>query len=141
MLLEGNARAQRAFGRHARDLARRVKQDGQHHSATHILTDTAGTPFVLVWACCGRDETADSASSYLGPYLSAKKHQVGAPRAALMLFDSRGTQFLRLLFDNREPGPDPDMDRAASQLVPLENMKATPPRPARPRTKSHKRKK
>jgi len=141
MLLEGNTRAQRAFGRYARDLARRVKQDGQHHSATHILTDTAGTPFVLVWACCGRDETADAASSYLAPYLSAKKHQVGAPRAALMLFDSRGTQFLRLLFDNREPGPDPDLDRDASQLVPLESMKATPPRPARPRSKPRKRKK
>jgi hypothetical protein len=141
MLLEGNARMQRAFGRGARDLAHRVKQDGQHHSATRILTDTAGTPFVLVWACCGSGETADAASSELAPYLSAKKHQVGAPRAALMLFNSAGTQFLRLLFDNREPGPDPDLDRDASQLVPLKDMKAALWRPERPRTKRRKRKK
>jgi hypothetical protein len=135
MLLEGSAQVQRAFGRYARNLAREVKVDGQHHSATHIMTDTAGTAFVLVWACCGRDEPQEAAASYLAPYLSAKKHQVGAPRAALMLFDASGGQLLQLLFDNREVEPDPELDRAASRLVPLEGMKATAPRPAQSRAK------
>ena len=91
MLLEGSARVQRTFGRYARDLALAVKQDGQHHSVTRIMTDTAVNPFVLVWACCGRGEPVDLTSQYLRNYLSAKKHQAGAQRAALMLFNTQGT--------------------------------------------------
>ncbi|MEJ7744278.1 MAG: hypothetical protein WKF73_18115 [Nocardioidaceae bacterium] len=140
MLLEGSAQVQHTFGRHARDLALAVKQDGQHHSVTHIMTDTAVNSFVLVWVCCGRDEPVDIISQYLRSYLSAKKHQAGAQRAALMLFATQGTTLLELMFDNREPGPDADLDRAASQLVPLEGMKAAAPRPAHPqRTRSRRK--
>lgn len=141
MLIEGSIQVQRSFGRAARDLSHRVKRDGNHHSATHIIMDTGGSPFVLVWACCGRGESADAASSYLMGYLSAKKYQVKASRAALMLFDASGKEFRRLLFDNRKIGSDPDLDAAESRLIPLNRMTAKPPGLAEMRTLTDKRRK
>jgi hypothetical protein len=140
MLLEGSTSDQRIFARQARDLARAVKRDGQDHSATRIMTDTAGNSFVLIWACCGKGAPPDHASRYLQSYLSAKKHQVGALRAAAMLFDSQGTTLLHLLFDNRQSGPDSELDSAASQLVPLDKMMPTVSQPARPSRTRTKRK-
>lgn len=138
MLLDGGIPDQQAFARQARDLARAVKQDGQAHSATRIMTDTADNAFVLVWACCGNAEPPDLTTRDLRSYLSAKKHQVGAQRAAAMLFDTQGSRLIQLLFDNRPHGADTDLDRAASGLVSLDRMKpsvAPPARTPRQRTK------
>jgi hypothetical protein len=102
------------------DLAKRVRRDRQHHSATCLLGETSGRHVLLVWACHAPGEDAEAATAYLLPYLQAKKHQTGAYRAACMLFDPTGRRLLRLLYDNRPPGPDPVLDAAASQLIPLE---------------------
>lgn len=93
-------RRRRARSGPARRLARMSKQDGQHHSAMHITTDTAGKLFVLVWACCGQVQPANAIRDGLWRYLRAKKQQVGAERATLMLFDSTGQTLIDLLFDN-----------------------------------------
>jgi hypothetical protein len=137
LLLEGNGKVQRTFGRYAADLAKLVRRDRQHHSITHLMGETSGKHVLLVWACHGSNEDADAAASYLLSYLQAKKHQTGAYRATCMLFDSTGKHMLRLLYDNRSPGPDPALDEAAACLVPLEAMKRATPRPIRsPRTRS-----
>jgi hypothetical protein len=138
ILLEGSLKAQRQFSQFTRRLARKVKEDGNPHSSTHILTDTGGSPFVLIWACWRSEESLDAAGKRLEDYLSAKKHQVGALRAALMLFDSRGATLLKLLFDNRDVGPDPDLDLAASTLFPLDFT--APPVPPRARRKRNSKK-
>ncbi len=139
VMMEGNAHAQRRFGRQARDLSRMVKEDGQQHSCTRITIDTAGNPVVIAWACCGRGETLGEVREQLEGYLSAKKHQVQAHRAALMIFDTAGTTLLELLFDNREPGSDPDLDEAAQRLFALDKAKHIPPSKATRRKKSSAR--
>ena len=116
-----------------------VKEDGQQHSCTRITIDTAGNPVVIAWACCGRGETLGEVREQLEGYLSAKKHQVQAHRAALMIFDTAGTTLLELLFDNREPGSDPDLDEAAQRLFALDKAKHIPPSKATRRKKSSAR--
>jgi hypothetical protein len=136
-LLEGNGKVQRKFGRYAADFAKLVRRDRVHHSVTHLMGETSGEHVLLVWACHGPDEDADTAASYLLPYLQAKKHQTRAYRATCMLFDPTGRHLLRLLYDNRRTGPDPALDEAAARLIPLEKMKQDTPRPIRsPRTRS-----
>jgi hypothetical protein len=136
-LFEGNGKVQRTFGRYAADLAKLVRRDRQHHSITHLMGETSGKHVLLVWACHGRDEDADTAASYLMQYLQAKKHQTGAYRATCMLFDPAGRRLLRLLYDNRPPVADPVLEEAAARLVPLEQMKRATPRPVRsPKTRS-----
>lgn len=130
-LLEGNGQVQRACGRYAADLAKLVRRDRQHHSMTHLMGETSGEHVLLVWACIGPDEDADTAAPCLSQYLQAKKHQTGAYRATCMLFDPTGRHLLRLLYDNRPTGLDPVLDEAAVRLVPLEKMKRATPRPIR----------
>jgi hypothetical protein len=123
-LLEGNAKAQRTFGRHAAALAKRVRADRQHHNATYLMGDPSGKHVLLVWACLGQGEDADTAVRELMRYLRAKKHQTRAYQAACMLFDPTGKHLLRLLYDNRPTGPDPELDNEVVRLglVPLEDM-------------------
>ncbi len=128
ILLEGDEAAHRAFGREARRLARMVKEDGQHHSSTRIVFDTSGNPIVLTWACCGQVESADQAEVYLRDYLAAKKYQVGAHRAALLLFDAKGTALLRLIFDNRLHEFNAAAEAAIQDLVRLDQMPRVLPR-------------
>jgi hypothetical protein len=139
VLLEGSAKAQHKFAQTATNLARNVKQDGQNHSATYIVTDTTGDQSVLIWVCCGRTESADTIGSDLPGYLAAKKYQVAARRAALMLYDWRGRTLLRLMFNNSELEHDAALERTASQLVPLENMPSTLPRLGGPLPRSNRR--
>lgn len=126
-LLEGDRKTQRKFGRYAADLARRVRRDRQHHSITHLVSETSGEQILLVWACHGPDEDADTAASYLSRYLQAKKHQMCAYRAACMLFDRTGKNLLQIFYDNRQVGPDPVLDEAASRLLPVEKMRRSIP--------------
>jgi len=138
MLLEVNTSLQRAFARQAADLAKLVRRDGNHHSITHLVHETTGKSMLLVWACHGRNETAETAVGYLLPYLQAKKHQTGAYRATCMVFDPTGTRLLRLLYDNRPAGPNPALDEAAKRLRPLAEMKRMAPHRAR-HTRKRKR--
>ncbi|MDQ3579275.1 MAG: hypothetical protein M3443_17125, partial [Actinomycetota bacterium] len=130
-LLEGDGLVQRMFGRYAADLGKLVRRDRQPHSMTHLICETSGKHVLLVWACHGPDEDADTAASHLSEYLQTKKHQTGAYRATCMLFNPTGKKLLRLLYDNRPTGPDPVLDEAAARLVPLEKMKRTTPKPIR----------
>ncbi|QKV74245.1 hypothetical protein [Amycolatopsis sp. Hca4] len=131
-LLSLGGAAQRKFGRLARDLAKVVRQDGQHHSMTTLLGDDTGRHMLLVWACVGRHEQPAEAAEYLTRYLKAKKVQTGAYRAACLIFDSSGRSLQQLLYDStpvdREAVPEPDPG-----LFPLERMSQRIPRPGRVR--------
>jgi hypothetical protein len=116
-LLGGDTKVQRKMGRHAADLAKRVRTDRRRHTATHLIGDPSGKHVLLVWACLGRDEGVDAAASLLMRYLSAKKHQAAAYQAACMVFDPSGKRLLRLLYDNRLAGPDRDLDKEVTRLA------------------------
>jgi len=92
--------------------------------ATHLLGHHSGKQVLLVWACLGQGEDVDRAASQLTQYLRAKKHQARAYQAACMLFDPTGKHLLRLLYDNRPVGPDPQLDKEVLRLglVPIEEM-------------------
>ena len=139
ILLEGSTSARHKLGRYARDLGRLVKQDDRHHSATQLLVDTHGSSFVLAWVCLGRNESPEQRVKALSRYLGAKKHQVKAPRAAIMLFDSSGRELLQLQFDDREPGPDSVLDAAAARLLPPTASRRVPTRSATARKKRRRR--
>jgi hypothetical protein len=123
-LLEGSAKAQRTFGRHAARLAKRVRADRRRHTVTHLMGDPSGKHMLLVWACLGQGEDADTAATELMLYLRAKKHQTQAYQAACMLFDPSGKHLLQLLYDNRPTGPNPELDNEAVRLglVSIEDM-------------------
>ena len=139
VLLERSAKAQHKFAQTAKNLARKVKQDGHYHSATYVVTDTMGDQSVLIWVCCGRNESVDTIGIDLPGYLAGKKYQVAARRGALMLFDWRGRTLLRLMFNNSELQHDAALERTASQLVPPENMPSTLPPPRGPLRRSNRR--
>ncbi len=126
-MLEGDNRVQRTFGRNSGDLAKLVRRDQKRHSITYLMGDTTSMPVLLVWVCHGPREDLNSATPYLLSYLQAKKHQTGAHRAACMIFDPTGKYLRRLLYDNRNIGPDLELDDAAAQLMPLEKMKKESP--------------
>ena len=130
-MLEGSARAQAEFGRHAQVLAAHVADDRKQHSLTTIVPDTMGNQSLLVFACCGRDETPDQAVEYLAAYLAAKKYQTGFSRAALLLFDANGRALQRLIFNNTKHVYDAALEADAARLIPLDQMAARS-------TKAHK---
>lgn len=123
-LLEGDAKVHRVFGQHAAELAKRVLADRRRHTATHLIGDPSGKHVLLVWACLGPGDDVDKAETELTRYLWAKKHQTRAYQAACMLFDPTGKHLLRLLYDNRRAGPDPELDSEVARLglVPIEKM-------------------
>lgn len=131
-LLSLNGPTQKKFGRFTKDLAKVVRQDGQHHSMTTLLGDDTGRHMLLVWACLGRHEQPAEAAEYLARYLKAKKGQTSAYRAACLIFDSRGQTLQQLLYDNtpveQEAAPEP-----TAGLFPLERMSRRVPRPGRAR--------
>ncbi|MEC3975801.1 hypothetical protein [Amycolatopsis sp. H20-H5] len=131
-LLSLNGPTQKKFGRFTKDLAKVVRQDGQHHSMTTLLGDDTGLHMLLVWACLGRREQPAEAAEYLARYLKAKKGQTSAYRAACLIFDSGGQTLQQLLYDNtpveQEAAPEP-----AAGLFPLERMSRRVPRPGRAR--------
>lgn len=128
-LLEGNGKVQRRFGLHSADLAKLVRRDRKRHMITQLMPETSGTHILLVWACHSPDEEADDAAEHLSRYLKAKKHQTGFHRAAAMIFDPSGSDLLRLLYYNEPTEPDSQLDEDIAQLVPLQRMKRTVPRP------------
>jgi hypothetical protein len=75
---------------------------------------------VLVWATLAPSQSVDDTRDRHLQYLAAKKHQTKAGRAALMIFDPSGDHLLDLLYDNRELGPDPELDEVAAGLFPLD---------------------
>ena len=133
LLLEGSAKAQRSFSRYAAKLAREVKRDRRHHTFTDLMVDTTGHPCLLAWACRALDESDDHAARYLSDYLSAKKYQVSAHRAACMIFDPLTVELRRIVFDNRINRPDQALERQAQRLVPPEQMQGAVTWPRRPR--------
>ena len=123
-LLEGDADVQRVFGRQAAELAERVRADGRRHTATHVIGDPSGKHVLLVWACVRPGDEVGTAETELTLYLQAKKHQMRAYQAACMLFDPAGKHLLRLLYDSRQAGPDPELDSEVARLglVPIDEM-------------------
>jgi hypothetical protein len=127
LLLEGDQEGRRASGNCPRDLAKLVRRDRRRRVSAHVLLETSGRHAVLIWACQAPGEEQEKASAELLDYLLAVKHQAGAYRASCLLFDPAGKHLLRLLYDNRPPGPDSALDEAAAKLPALENMERAAP--------------
>lgn len=77
----------------------------------------ADNSFVFVWASRGQYETLGTARSHLELYVSAKKHQMQVARGFGLLYDESEDAPISTAFDNRRPGPDPELDRAVDVMM------------------------
>ncbi|MEV5962741.1 hypothetical protein AB0L70_13320 [Kribbella sp. NPDC051952] len=112
-LLSCDETTRQDFIEYGSKLAQATRIDRQPHTLTVILGDRRQNFTVLVWACRPSNVTKQSFDRHHLRYLAAKKHQAQALRAAIIVFNEDGT-FSHLLFDNREPGPNPELDADVS---------------------------
>lgn len=142
-LLDGNTATQNHWARHGPHLAAKTRADGRRHAVTVPGGTRRGNSFLMVWATAplGGDPSAEG--DRIREYLTAKKHQMKLDRGFAMLFDNRSGILMATFYDNRVPGPDPDLDAviATSDLRSPDSFRTTPP-PARkpPRAKKKRRK-
>lgn len=128
-LLSGDTKTQRSWARYGSQLAAATRQDGLPHMMTAVVGDRAQSMTVLAWvsAPIGLGSSERTAfDAYYRRYLAAKKHQLKVQRAALLVFESNAS-YSGLLFDNRLPGPDLELDAEVERfgLVPPGRMMAT----------------
>lgn len=117
-LISGDLATCRKYAAFGAELVRATLIDGSPHMMTSINGDRGQSLVILVWLSSPGGLSAEQTRKFdehYYEYLAAKKHQVQAPRAALLIFDSTGA-FARLLFDNRVPGPDVALDAKVASL-------------------------
>jgi hypothetical protein len=129
------------FSENGAQLAKLTRKDGKPHTRTAVLGDRAQNLTLLVWASRPQTVPKDVFDARHVRYLAAKKHQIQTARAVIIVFNEDGA-FSHLLYDNREPGPDPELDAdiQAFGLRELSEMsKSQPPRILRQKTKGRRR--
>ena len=134
-LLDAAGPQQRKFSRHAAYLTSMTANDRREHTLAVLGGTRADNSFVLIWSSTGEGESLDEATNRLSVYTSAKKHQVRAAYAAALLFDSNDdTSPIAVLYDNRPPSADANLDNTVALLglKPIEAARATMPRSNRP---------
>src|SRR6266704_3444483 len=94
-----------------------VSWSSKAHDIVQTMLSSQG-PIVLIWRTYPSPEQASSEADILRRHVAAKKHQLGVPRAAGFLFDARIATLDQLVYDNRVPGPDPQLDEIAKYLKP-----------------------
>lgn len=134
-LLELDGRAQHSFAQRISDMARLSRRDGQSHTFTTVSPQFDGDELIIVVATGGPGQKADDVehANSLPLYLRAKKFQLGLARASAIIFDSTGTNLLRMLSntDANPESPGADLADVVSRLVPIERMTSQIPRPGK----------
>jgi len=116
-LLAGSGKLQKQLARYPTELARLVAKDNSTHTNTIIGGATTGDSFVIVWAVAPRGMPLTNYVRHLNRYVKAKKHQLQVAIGAALVFRSDDLSVpASLLYDNRRPGPDNDLDRAVDEL-------------------------
>ncbi|GAA1055924.1 hypothetical protein GCM10017608_14190 [Agromyces luteolus] len=113
-LLSGDASTRRGVLEMPAILGEMSHRDGLQHTSTMVLGDRRQNRMLIVWLVVPARVSAQMQEELISSheqYLAAKKHQLDLERAAMMIFDSDG-QYLGLRFDNRDVGPDADLDEA-----------------------------
>ncbi|MEU1691234.1 hypothetical protein ABZ590_06575 [Streptomyces hirsutus] len=136
-LLDGSAATQRQFASAADLIRKQSTADGLPHSVTLIGGTSQLDTHVLIWTSVPHPAQRAQIHEFLLGYLRAKKHQMQTARAAGFLIDARSGKVIDFLFDNRPPGPDPELDQLAAEmgLQPTSSMPHSlpPPKARRPR--------
>jgi hypothetical protein len=111
-LLAGDAEMRTKVADYGPSLAQVTRGDGKPHTMTVIAGDRSQSLIVLAWISepAGLDANQRAIfDTHHAAYLAAKKHQVQATRAVLIVYSSEG-EYLRHIFDGRIAGPDPALD-------------------------------
>ncbi|MFJ4518994.1 hypothetical protein [Streptomyces sp. NPDC088816] len=135
-LLDGSAATQRRFANAADTVRAQSAADGLPHSVTMIGGTRQLNTYVLVWMSVPHPAQHARIRTSLFDYLRAKKHQMQTARAAGFLVDTHSGMVTDVLFDNRLPGADAELDWLAAEvgLQPLSAMpRSLPPPKARRR--------
>jgi hypothetical protein len=125
-LISADTALRRKFATYGPLLADATRRDGDAHTMTTVIGERAQSVSLVCWLsrpnAVQPSHSADFDTYYL-EYLVAKKYQLQAARAAMLVFTQDGA-YSNLLFDNRRPGSDPvlDADVLRRNLRPLTEM-------------------
>jgi hypothetical protein len=133
-LLAGSFTAQSDMARNARDLLQRRRDDGRGRSMTVpiISTPRRGEAWLLVWATRPESDDASEVERSLRDYLRTKKHQLGIPRGAVLLYDEADGRLVGVYYDGHLGSLTAEQtDRLASLRKPSDLTSRLPPRAKR----------
>lgn len=142
-LIDGDTATQNHWGQLGARLAAKTRADGRRHAITVPGGTRRGNSFLMVWATAPLDGDTVVEGDRIREYLTAKKHQMQLDRGFAMLFDNRSGSLVATFYDNRVPGPEPDLDAviAASELRSPDSFRTMPPPARKPRREKKKRRK
>ncbi len=129
-LLGASSALQDRFAKMAPDLRRLTGRDHKSHSYTTFSAGDGNDTVLLVWVTLAKTESVASATQRLRAYMLAKKHQMQAVTAACMIFGTDQLP-LALLYENKPPGPDLDLDAVIARSDLRPPTAGVDPRPGR----------
>ncbi|MGC4901171.1 hypothetical protein ACLQ2Y_17760 [Micromonospora echinospora] len=115
-LLGGDTPTQRRWAGLGERLAGQTRADGRPHSAGMPGGTRRGDSFVLVWMTHPSYVAPAAARAELAGYASAKKHQWQLDRSFGLLYDGDTGALVATAYDNRLPGPDPQLDAVVTNM-------------------------
>ncbi|MEU9510710.1 hypothetical protein AB0D32_31030 [Micromonospora sp. NPDC048170] len=115
-LLGGDTPTQRRWAGLGERLAGQTRADGRPHSAAMPGGTRRGDSFVLVWMTHPPYGAPTAAHAELARYASAKKHQWQLDRSFGLLYDGDTGALVATAYDNRLPGPDPQLDAVVTNM-------------------------
>ena len=116
LLLAGSAEMMKKCAKAGSQVARQTRRDGEMHSITMIGGTTQASSYVLTWMCQPDSLPRQQALSRLTVYLQAKKHQAQVARGIGLLYDAEAVNLVTMVYDNRRPGSDENLDRIGAML-------------------------
>ncbi|MEU4643376.1 hypothetical protein [Micromonospora sp. NPDC023814] len=115
-LLSGDTPTQRRWAGLGERLAGQTRADGRPHSAAMPGGTRRGDSFVLVWMTHPPYGALAAAHAELARYASAKKHQWQLDRSFGLLYNGDTGALVATAYDNRLPGPDPQLDAVVTNM-------------------------
>lgn len=126
-LLSANAATQDQMSRIPGQLSRAKSSVGHERSRTIALGADQREGWLLVWATRAAGSNHENSQSSLRLYLQAKKHQLGLHRGTAFVYDDATGNLIDVVFDDRLPIPNAELDFEVQKLRSIESSRAPLP--------------
>jgi hypothetical protein len=136
MMIETSASDQRMLATAVERLRQMCQEDGARHSLTLAYGSRLADSSVLTLSMYPIAEDYDQALQQLEQYVIVKKHQLQVTRGIGLLFDAPTAGLREIVYDNRTPGEDQQLDELVKQLglkTSEQSNRSIPPRRKRRR--------
>ncbi|MFB6612524.1 hypothetical protein ACFCVO_19545 [Agromyces sp. NPDC056379] len=126
---------QEQFARNADDLLDNPLPGRGRRLAVPMPTVDQASAWLMVWATHPPGTDLAHEASNLRDYIRAKKHQLGIPRAAVLLYDEKTRELIDVIYDGHLGEPDAAATALMSYLKPATALtRRLHPNAKRPRT-------